>query len=142
MDSKKELKVKLLEGFARWLRLPLDKVSWQAIGAHCPRVDDTEKGQQAMRKIISKAKVVLCTLNTAGSSFLRKTLCGKFDTLFLDEAAQVSIYACCMCHYLSMNNVSANFTVLYSCKQISNLCSVRKQSSTLQLHFQGLRGLY
>jgi hypothetical protein len=67
-------------------------VSYQAIEAHCPRVDDIGKGHQELRKLLSEAKVVLSTLNVAGSSLLRDALGGKFNTLFIDEAAQVSLF--------------------------------------------------
>lgn len=45
--------------------------------------------KHALTKLIKGAKAILCTLNTAGSVFLRKTVGDNFDTLFLDEAAQV-----------------------------------------------------
>jgi len=65
-------------------------VSIEVIEALCPQVDDSEKGQRVLRNLLADAKVVLCTLNTAGSTFLRRALGGRFNTLFLDEAAQVS----------------------------------------------------
>jgi hypothetical protein len=80
----------LARDFVSWLRLDGDS-SVQDIIDHCPHVDaDSKRGQHILSKLIGKAKAVLCTLNTAGSSFLRKAVDGKFDTLFLDEAAQVS----------------------------------------------------
>ena len=65
-------------------------MSIEVIEALCPRVDDSEKGQRVLRNLLADSKVVLCTLNTAGSTFLRRALGGRFNTLFLDEAAQVS----------------------------------------------------
>ena len=109
----RDMKDLLLFEFAQWLRLPLDKSSLQAIEAHCPRVDDSDKGQILLRKIVSRAKVVLCTLNTAGSIFLRKSLGQKFHTLFLDEAAQVSFSVACAIHFHFVPNIS---TVSYFCK--------------------------
>lgn len=89
-----DLKEVLLLGFASWLRLPRGRATYQAIDEHCPRVDQSLKGQQKLQQTISRANVVLCTLNTAGSTFLRKSLHGKFNTLFLDEASQVR-FGCC-----------------------------------------------
>ena len=104
--NKKPLADLLLEGFARWLRLPLGNVSLKAIEAHCPRIDDSDKGQKTLRSIISNSDVVLCTLNTAGSTFLRKALDGKFHTLFLDEAAQVSSLCCVIVVNPNVSNVN------------------------------------
>lgn len=91
-DSYSLVKRRLLIGFASWLRVNNvtsqgDKVTFEDLEARCPKVNsDNVKGQQLLHKIISGAKVVLCTLNTAGSHVLRKS--SKFETLFLDEAAQ------------------------------------------------------
>ena len=41
-----------------------------------------------MARILSSAKVVLCTLNSAGSKLLRRIVPGKFDTVIIDEAGQ------------------------------------------------------
>ena len=91
LKSKKSVPQLLLFGFAKWLHLPQpDGVSIEVIEALCPQVDDSEKGQRVLRNLLADAKVVLCTLNTAGSTFLRRALGGRFNTLFLDEAAQVS----------------------------------------------------
>ena len=91
LKSKKSVPQLLLFGFAKWLHLPQpDGVSIEVIEALCPRVDDSEKGQRVLRNLLADSKVVLCTLNTAGSTFLRRALGGRFNTLFLDEAAQVS----------------------------------------------------
>jgi hypothetical protein len=76
--------------FISWLRLD-SSTSLNDLMKHCPLIDlDSKKGQRFLNNIIASAKVVLCTLNTAGSHFLRKAVDSKFDTLFLDEAAQVS----------------------------------------------------
>ena len=78
--------------FAAWLGLEnysstdygtLDKVFKDM----CPKVDD-QNGQKKMARILSSAKVVLCTLNSAGSKFLRRIVAGKFDTVIIDEAGQ------------------------------------------------------
>jgi hypothetical protein len=84
--SKQEELAKL---FVSWLRLDAGS-SIQDVVDHCPHINLDSKRGQHMSKLIRDAKAVLCTLNTAGSSFLRKAIDGKFDTLFLDEAAQVS----------------------------------------------------
>lgn len=76
--------------FMSWLHLD-SSTSLNDLMKHCPNIDlDSKKGQHFLNSIIASAKVVLCTLNTAGSHFLRKAVDSKFDTLFLDEAAQVS----------------------------------------------------
>jgi hypothetical protein len=78
----------LTKAFISWLRLDVSSTMKDVI-KHCPLVDDSKRGQHKLKDIIVKAKAVLCTLNTAGSSFLRRAVEDKFDTLFLDEAAQV-----------------------------------------------------
>ena len=104
LKSKKSVHQLLLFGFAKWLHLPQpDGVSIEVIEALCPRVDDSEKGQRVLCNLLADAKVVLCTLNTAGSTFLRRALGGRFNTLFLDEAAQVSSTLLYVLLYLSMN---------------------------------------
>lgn len=91
-DSYSPVQRRLLIGFASWLRVNNvtsqgDKVTFEDLEVRCSKVNsDNVKGQQLLHKIISGAKVVLCTLNTAGSHVLRKS--SKFETLFLDEAAQ------------------------------------------------------
>eukprot|EP00804_Cyclotella_cryptica_P026502 CCRYP_008149-RB/>CCRYP_008149-RB protein AED:0.03 eAED:0.03 QI:2292/1/1/1/0.86/0.83/24/285/2253 len=74
--------------FISWLHLDTS-TSLNSLMKHCPHIDlDSRKGQHFLTTIISSAKVVLSTLNTAGSHFLRKAVDSKYDTLFLDEAAQ------------------------------------------------------
>lgn len=81
---------RLIKEFISWLHLAPSSTIEEVI-KHCPHVDtESNRGQKALTNMIKSAKAVLCTLNTAGSSFLRKTVNGRFDTLFLDEAAQVS----------------------------------------------------
>lgn len=76
--------------FISWLHLD-NSTSINDLMEHCPHIDlDSKKGQHFLTNILASAKVVLCTLNTAGSHFLQKAVNAKFDTLFLDEAAQVS----------------------------------------------------
>jgi len=53
----------------------------------CPNVDD-RKGHHRLKQILMSSKVILCTLNTAGSKLLRSAITTKFDTVFLDEAGQ------------------------------------------------------
>ena len=110
----------LLKAFALWLHLPTKRASLQDIEAHCPKVDESFKGQNVLLRNVSVAQVVLCTLNTSGSSFLRKALYRKFDTLFLDEAAQVSICSC-------ISDIPAN---AFLKDHLFSFSSVRKQSST------------
>lgn len=75
--------------FLKWLHLD-PSLSMKDISKYCPNVDaDSKRGQHALSSRIASANAVLCTLNTAGSRFLRKAVGLKFDTLFLDEAAQV-----------------------------------------------------
>lgn len=85
-DSKRK---QLIKEFISWLHLAPSSMIEEVI-KHCPHVDtESDRGQKALTNMIKSAKAVMCTLNTAGSSFLRKTVNGRFDTLFLDEAAQV-----------------------------------------------------
>lgn len=82
------LQEELAKKFRSWLHLD-DSNYTQDVIEHCPYIDtDSKRGQHILSKIIGKTKVVLCTLNTAGSNFLQKAVDGRFDTLFLDEAAQ------------------------------------------------------
>ena len=122
-------------GFASWLRFPLGKHTFQAIETHCPRIDDSYKGQLAVHRIMSTSKVVLCTLNTAGSSFLRKSVGNKFTTMFLDEAAQVGqILFDVWCFG------SSSFADKFN--HSDSLFSAPNQNSTLQQHFLESGGLY
>ena len=88
LQGKTEKQVDMFSAFVQWLRLD-QEVTFPDLESICKRVDDTPKGQQALVDFIDKAKVVLCTMNTAGSHFIRQAVRGKFDTLFIDEAAQI-----------------------------------------------------
>ena len=82
-------KLEKVREFCSWLRLDPKRSSVSEIELLCPRVDDTRKGEENLRRAVSAAKVVLCTLNTAGSASLRSLVKNKnFATLFLDEASQ------------------------------------------------------
>ena len=78
---------------ALWLGLDYSELSkaGSSIDARfqelCPNVDGG-KGQHRLKQILLSSKVVLCTLNTAGSKLLRNAIKTKFDTVFLDEAGQ------------------------------------------------------
>ena len=70
LDKAKLLKIErpmedlLLKAFALWLHLPTKRASLQDIEAHCPKVDESFKGQNVLLRNVSEAQVVLCTLNT------------------------------------------------------------------------------
>jgi hypothetical protein len=108
-DSEREKKLK---EFAAWLRLDVDNVSLRKIDALCRSVQD----DSAIQKFVASAKVVLCTLNTAGSARLRNATQHKFDLLILDEAGQCTEAE----FYVSARKkrVCANPTPLHSNKPV------------------------
>jgi hypothetical protein len=67
-----------LQAFSSWLRLESDS----------PSLEDVKKLCENPSLSLSSAHVVLCTLNTVGSTTLRKALDRRFDLLILDEASQ------------------------------------------------------
>ena len=82
-DDEKKQK---LRDFASWLRMDPDKAMLDEICVQCPYIGE----QKSLASLISSASVVLCTLNLAGLSALRKATQHKFHTLLFDEATQAS----------------------------------------------------
>ena len=70
-------KSKELQSFAAWLQL--DK---------CSTIKDINEVCQFSADPFASARVVLCTLNSAGSHFLRKSVQDRFELFVLDEAGQ------------------------------------------------------
>lgn len=89
--KKDEIRRKL----AQWLQVD-ESLSIRELGQLCPYIEVdsasesvTRTGSISIARIMSNAKVLLCTLNSSGSSFFRKAVsCGSFDTLLVDEAGQ------------------------------------------------------
>jgi hypothetical protein len=84
-SSKQKAKAKkLLCDMVQWLHLPEDDdQEWTAsrLANHCPTIPEDS--------LLSKADVVFCTLNSAGSDTLQEALGeAKFHTLMLDEGGQ------------------------------------------------------
>ena len=83
--SKSDIKLKKMkQDFLDWLHVD-ENISIKKIGNRCPLIND--ENRRLFSQIIGSAKVVLCTLNSSGSSFLRKSA-GQRSLLFLDEAGQ------------------------------------------------------
>jgi len=80
MDEKK----KVLRDFALWLQLDASQAKLSEIASLARLPAEDFNGKRAM----AAAKVLLCTLNTAGSPKLRSTVQFKFDLILLDEASQ------------------------------------------------------
>lgn len=75
-DTGKQLQIR---DFAKWLRLQQpDTSSLEEINSICMDSDE--------RKAVASAKVVLSTLNSAGSSLLKKAAQSRFKLAILDEA--------------------------------------------------------
>jgi hypothetical protein len=82
--SDDEKRMRKLLAFASWLHLDTKTVTFEKLSSMCQRTDDDLE----QHKLLASTKVVLCTLNTAGSKSLRKAAQHKFDLLLLDEAGQ------------------------------------------------------
>ena len=79
-----ELKDKLKKEMLSWLHID-ENISIRKMRILCPSINDENK--HVLSRMMKTAKVVLCTLNSSGSTFLRKGA-GKRSLLFLDEAGQ------------------------------------------------------
>eukprot|EP00977_Amphora_coffeiformis_P013898 scaffold3784_cov174-Amphora_coffeaeformis.AAC.3 len=73
-----ESKAQKLFSLASWLKLNRSQANVEVISGICQLQVDP----------FASAKVLLCTLNTSGSSLLRKSARFRFDLLILDEAGQ------------------------------------------------------
>ena len=82
-EQKEAEKSKMRHEFASWLQMDGATIAKMASLA---RIDagDSYDGL----KIAASAKVLLCTLNTAGSTRLRNAVKHKFDLMLLDEGSQ------------------------------------------------------
>ena len=86
LDEEKE---KLRRTFAYWLHTDPDTSTIESMAMNCPYIDmENVSGRRFFKREISSCKVIFCTLNVAGSSFLRGALRGCFHTLLLDEGGQ------------------------------------------------------
>ena len=89
---------KLTGDFTKWLHLPpKDGQEWTLpeISRQCPRMPKKPLAAQMkfISRMLSKADVVFCTLNSAGSGLVQTALTSKetthpFHTLMLDEGGQ------------------------------------------------------
>ena len=77
-------KKKKFDAFVSWLRMDLKQASLTETAALCRLAADDISGH----KSVASAKVILCTLNTAGSTSLREATKCTFDLIVLDEASQ------------------------------------------------------
>jgi hypothetical protein len=83
---------KLCRKLMTWLHLPestpdmtIDELS--TLGPSADR--NTQWGEKKLKKILGRAEILFCTLNTSGSLFLRGAVNqGQFHTLMLDEGGQ------------------------------------------------------
>lgn len=76
----------LLNKFSQWLKVKTEVNTIEEIfEAYQPTISDDDDGGELL-KYISEARVILCTLNSSGSKFLRKS--GNRELIFLDEAGQ------------------------------------------------------
>lgn len=82
-------KERALHNFARWLHLDPKSTTLQDLASACPFYDrDTLPGRRALMSFIQSATTLFCTLNSCGSSFLRRSVGRSFGILLLDEGAQ------------------------------------------------------
>lgn len=80
--------VKLRCDFASWLHLDVATLTKMTALARLHYSDLRRDGSPDGLKAAASAKVLLCTLNTAGSARLRNAVQHKFDLMLLDEASQ------------------------------------------------------
>jgi len=77
---------KQLKRFSEWLQIAPEQSTIQEIRKACdPYVSDGDDGTQLLT-YLSEARVVLCTLNSSGSTFLQRSV--ERELIFLDEAGQ------------------------------------------------------
>lgn len=78
-------KKKMLQEFAWWLHIDVNQERLLTATRDHARLDHSDLSG---KKVIASAKVLLCTLNTAGSPKLQSAANYKFPTILLDEASQ------------------------------------------------------
>jgi hypothetical protein len=78
-----EEKINQVRAFASWLHLDVDTTTWEDLESFCQQGNEENR-----HNLLDSTRVVLCTLNTAGSTTLRKAAKRKFGLLLLDEAGQ------------------------------------------------------
>jgi hypothetical protein len=83
-DEKEAEKRKMRHELASWLQMDRATLAQMASLARKDADDDSDDGL----KVAASAKVLLCTLNTAGSTRLRNAVKLKFDLMLLDEGSQ------------------------------------------------------
>ena len=70
----------------KWLHLD-SHLSVAELNQLCPYIDRaTKEGRDFYADLIASARVIFCTLNSAGASVLRR--CANVETMLLDEAGQ------------------------------------------------------
>lgn len=83
-DENEAEKRKMRHELASWLQMDRATLAQMASLARKDADDDSDDGL----KVAASAKVLLCTLNTAGSTRLRNAVKLKFDLMLLDEGSQ------------------------------------------------------
>lgn len=82
----------LIKDFASWLQLQEDERSNITLGRLaklCPSINlEIIQGRRKLGLCIGSAKILFCTLNSAGSSMVQKN--GIFHTMLIDEAGQTN----------------------------------------------------
>ena len=87
---------KLRHQFVKWMHLhshdgknATQDISIDELSALCPYHPFSSSGATRLRRsALTKAQVILCTLNTAGTGLLQTSLSNAVSTIMLDEAAQ------------------------------------------------------
>ena len=86
-DEDGDKKANALQNFASWLKMETKQPTIEEIFDACPCIVDGHQGRKVLAGLLLSARVILCTLNSAGSAFLLSKA-GNRTTLFLDEAGQ------------------------------------------------------
>lgn len=84
--SDKEEQARKLRSFTLWLHQDTESMTLEKVSSLCCQGSDDKFDER--QNLLASAKVVLFTLNTAGSTSLRRAARQKFDLLLLDEAGQ------------------------------------------------------